>query len=76
MNFRALVFGTRLIRRGDRAELLLTAMSSPPSRESAGECERWRYDETGTTTTFTVQARRIVSIEQHVGGAATTNYLP
>jgi hypothetical protein len=71
MNFRALVFGTRLIRHGDRAELLLKASRTPPHRDAIGDCEHWRYIETGTTTTFTVRARRIVAIEQRVGDAAT-----
>ena len=70
MHFRALVFGTRLIRPGDRADLLLKASSSQPHRDAAGDCERWRYSETGTTTTFTVRAKRIVSIEQRIGDVA------
>ena len=71
MLFRALVFGTRLIRHGDRAELLLKATRSQPRRESVGEnSESWRYSETGTTTTFTVRARRIIAIEQCIGDAA------
>ena len=71
MHFRALVFGTRLIRHGDRADLLLKATCSQPHRDAIGDCERWRYSETGTTTTFTVRARRIVSIEQRICDAAT-----
>jgi len=71
MHFRALVFGTRLIRHGDRADLLLKATRSLPHRDAFGDCERWRYSETGTTTTFTVRARRIVSIEQRICDAAT-----
>ena len=71
MIFRALVFGTRLIRHGDRAELLLKATPSRPRREAAADdCECWRYSETGTTTTFTVRARRIVAIEQRAADAA------
>jgi hypothetical protein len=68
MLFRALVFGTRLIRRGDRAELLLKATCVPPSRQpfddASGHAERWRFDDTGVTTIFIIRSRRIVSIEQ------------
>ena len=71
MIFRALVFGTRLIRHGDRADVLLKATPSQPCREAASDDgERWRYSETGITTTFTVHAQRIVSIEQRIGDAA------
>jgi hypothetical protein len=70
MNFRALVFGTRLIRHGDRVERLLKAIRSKPHRDAVGDCERLHYSETGMTTTFTVRARRIVAIEQRIGDCA------
>ncbi|HEX4480305.1 MAG TPA: hypothetical protein VH082_05815 [Rudaea sp.] len=64
MLFRALVFGTRLIRRGDRADSVLLATNTQPAREPCGEGEHWRFRDAGTITTFIIRSRRIVSIEQ------------
>jgi hypothetical protein len=37
--------------------------------DSPAMCLRWRYSESGATTTFVVRAQRIVSIEQRIAVA-------